>query len=302
MVSVFHTALAPLDAGSLVTAWSLQPLALVAAAAFAAWYVRCAGSADHWPLRRWVAFGGGVLALLWTTNGWPQAYGRTLFWVFTTQILLLLLVVPVIIMAAQPLRLLGRRPRLGPLESPLVGPLVVPVVTSLLLFGPVPGWASGNAVADWTLQLAVLLLGAAIAIPLVQPDESTTALAVGAGLALGIVELLLDAIPGIVMRLYTHVASTFFDARSADLAAAIHAMRPLADQQRAGAILWAVAESLDAPFIVLIFVRWIRADARDAAAIDTVLDAEEIARGDAEPAANEPWWLSDPALRHRFRD
>jgi hypothetical protein len=49
----------------------------------------------------------------------------------------------------------------------------------------------------------------------------------------------------------------------------------------------------------------VRADERDAAEIDTVLEAERIARGQADDgprgASDEPWWLSDPAMRERMR-
>src|SRR5205823_14085380 len=111
-------------------------------------------------------------------------------------------------------------------------------------------------------------------------------------------ELLVDAVPGIVLRLQTSLSSSFFTHRLAR----DWALSPINDQQRAGAILWAVAEVLDLPFLLLIFRRWVRADAREAAEIDTVLDAERIARESGpEPARDEPWWLSDPRLRDRFR-
>lgn len=296
--------LPPPAASGLLTVWSVNPLLLAATAVFGAWYVLRARRTTGWPRRRWAAFGGGTALAVWTTNGWPHAYSRTLFWVFTTQVLVLLLVVPVVLMAAQPLALLRRRPRLGVIENPLLGPLVVPAACVLLLFGPVPGWAAGTPLALAAVELFAVLLGALIAVPLTTADESKTSLAIGFGLAFGVVELLIDAIPGIVMRLQTHLVSGFFAHRPTDLAG-LAGMRPLADQQRAGAILWAVAETLDFPFIVLVFVRWIRADERDAAAVDSVLDAEAIARGEQSgsegPGADQPWWLSDPNLRDRFR-
>jgi putative copper resistance protein D len=286
----------PMTASSLVTAWSVQPVAVAATVLLAGWYADRARRRPSWPARRWAAFAAGVVLLVWTTCGWPQAYGRTLFWVFTTQVLLLLLVVPIPLMAGRPVALLRRPPRFGPLTNPLVGPLIVPAAAVVLLFGPVPGWAVGHRAVDWLLPLAVLAVGAVVALPLTEPETGRSALAIGAGLALAIFELLLDAVPGIVMRLSTHLVSTFFDARGP----VGTAMAALPDQQRAGAILWAVAEALDFPFLAVIFVRWVRADARDAAAVDTVLDAEEVVRQEGG-AQDEPWWVNDPVLRERFR-
>ena len=122
-------------------------------------------------------------------------------------------------------------------------------------------------------------------------------MAVGLALAIGVFELILDAVPGIVLRLNTHVATTYFDVRTHTSWApdALH------DQQIAGALLWTVAEVIDLPFLVLIYRQWLRADERDAARIDTVLDAERIARGgdDAEPT-DTPWWLTDPTMQDRL--
>jgi cytochrome c oxidase assembly factor CtaG len=253
--------------------------------------------------------------LTWTTCGGLQVYGRSLFWVWTTQYLALLLLLPVLVLAGGPLHLAralsgGRGPVDRVLASPpvrfvgnpLVGPALVPVLSAVLFFGPVPGWAVGAAPVGWMLQLAVLLVGAVIALPLAGVDEGASSLAVGLALGIGSFELVLDAIPGIVLRLHRSLSTSFW-AHAAPLPGAL---TPLADQQRAGAILWGVAELLDLPFIVVLFLRWVRADARDAAEIDAVLEAERAARGpqpehpDAE-VSDAPWWLSDPAMRERLR-
>jgi hypothetical protein len=69
-----------------------------------------------------------------------------------------------------------------------------------------------------------------------------------------------------------------------------------------------VAELIDLPFLFLVYLRWLRADERDAAEIDTVLEAERIARGTGinendtgQGPTDAPWWLNDPALRDRYR-
>jgi cytochrome c oxidase assembly factor CtaG len=115
------------------------------------------------------------------------------------------------------------------------------------------------------------------------------------------IELVLDAVPGIVLRLHTHPVTDFFAHR------ALHSWSPgrMHDQHIAGAIVWCVAEVIDLPFLLLVFHRWQRVDAREAADVDAVLDAERIARAgaeaDVESSRDAPWWLNDPAMQERFR-
>jgi putative membrane protein len=120
-------------------------------------------------------------------------------------------------------------------------------------------------------------------------------------------ELVLDAVPGIVLRLHKSLATSYFDHL------AVHAWTPshLHDQQTAGSVLWVVAEVIDLPFLLLVFRRWLRADARDAAAVDAVLEAERASRvalpTPDDPAAAQvgpadaPWWLNEPSIQERLR-
>jgi putative membrane protein len=295
----------------LFDAWTLQPVAVVASVAMVAWYVRTARRVPEWPRRRTVCFLLGVALLAWGTNGFPQVYAPALFWVWTSQVLFLLLVVPAVLMTAQPIglarrvsgerALLVRASRSGVgrfFANPLVGPALIPLLSAALFFGPLPRWAIDTEALGWPLQLTVVAVGSLVMLPLLNLDDTSSSLAVGLALAIGAFELVLDAVPGIILRLNTHLVTSYFDVRTRTT----WAPTPLHDQQIAGAILWSVAELIDLPFLVLVYRQWLRADERDAARIDTVLDAERIARGgeDAAPT-DEPWWLSDPAMRNRFK-
>ena len=313
--------------GGLLLQWSIQPLGLAAAVGLAAWYVRSVirvrRAGTRWPTRRVVTFALGLVVGVWTTCGFPQAYLSSLFWMWTGQQLALLLFVPLLILAGGPLDLArlvsGRsgwthrflRSRLARfLGNPLVGPALVPLLSVVLFFGPLPGWAIAVPLVGWVLQLVLLAVGALIALPLVSAGATLSSLRVGLSLAIGSFELVLDAIPGIALRLHRSVSTSYFEHRS------VHAWTPAAlhDQQLAGAVLWCVSELIDLPFLVLVFRQWLRADARDAAAVDAVLEAERLARvglageNDQRPEAVEdtderdvPWWLSDPAMRDRLR-
>lgn len=304
--------------GGLLSAWTWQPLALVLAAALLVRYLVVVRR--PLPVRSVALFPLGLLALGYLTCGFPGAYLDSLFWVWTSQQLALLLVVPYLLLAGGTLRLLGG-PRLDRLlatrfmrfvANPLVSPALVPVLSVVLFFGPLPGWAIQYRAVGWIEQIAVVAVGSLVVLPLVDSQARRSSLAVGLSLAIGSFELVLDAVPGIALRLHRSLSTSYFDHR-----AVWHwSPTPLHDQQIAGSVLWCVAELLDLPFLILVFRMWLRADAQDAAEVDAVLEAERIARGnndtsgtdgpDRPDAAGEgpvdaPWWLSDPEMQARLR-
>jgi putative copper resistance protein D len=109
----------------------------------------------------------------------------------------------------------------------------------------------------------------------------------------GILELIIDAIPGLLVRLRPEVlAGSYWGAvhRSWGPSA-------IRDQHLAGEVLWILAELIDVPFLAILAVRWVQADAREAAAVDRTLDQAEA---DGETLL-QPWWLTegrDPRRRH----
>lgn len=264
-----------------------------------------------WPRSRDAAFGVGIGLAVWVTCGFPEARASQLMWVWTTQVLLLLLVVPTVLVTAQPvalaraaygprarlLRLLESRPaRWG--GHPALSLLYVPVITGLLFFGGVAGLAFRSAEAGWALHVLLLVLGAVVALPLLDVEDGRTSLAVGLTVAIGAIELLVDAFPGIVLRLETHLEVPHFALNRPSWSPSW-----LADQQTAGGILWTVAELLDLPFLILITLQWIRVERREATRIDAELDRTHRsgASSDGDPSATTPpWWLDDPTMRNRY--
>jgi cytochrome c oxidase assembly factor CtaG len=301
---------------SAVTAWTPQPVAITIALLLVVGYVaalRRVGGA--WPRWRTAVFGLGTLLLVWTSCGFFGVYADSLYWAWTTRALLLWLLVPILILAGHPVQLARQLPRLREgidrvlnsrlcrvVANPLVGPALVPVLSFVLFFGPVPEWAVRFTWFDWLLQFALLVIGALMVLPLVGLDEEATSLAVGLSLAIGTFELVLDALPGVILRLRNGLVTGWFDHRD------LHSWTPdaLHDQRVAGAVLWCIAEIIDLPFLVLVYRRWLRADARDAAQVDAVLEAERAARqalpeDTEQPGGDAPWWLNDPAMQERLR-
>lgn len=307
----------------LLTEWRPDLLTLAVLAVLAAGYVRArrrlAAAGGSWPVGRDVAFAVGLALTAWVTSGFLEARGRQLLWVWTTQQLSLLLAVPVVLLLAQPVSL--ARTSGGPgspvvrflssrvgrlLGHPLLGPLYVPVLCGLLYFGGLGAWAVRSTAAGWLLHVVLLGVGLLIALPLLDAEDDRSSLAVGAAVAIGVFELLIDAIPGIVVRLETHLTIAPFGVGRPSWAGTW-----LHDQQFAGAILWTLAEVLDLPFLLLTFRQWIRVERREAARIDAELDrAEREAAAHAPttpdgpepaaPASTRPWWLDHPDLRRRF--
>lgn len=266
----------------------------------------------HWPVGRDIAFALGVLLAVWATSGFPEARSHQLMWVWTMQVLLLLLLIPTVLVAAQPVALAraAHGPRAGLLRAldsrvarvaghPALALLYVPILIGFLFFGGVGDMTLRSTPAGWLLHVALLGIGFVIALPLLNIEDGRGSLAVGLAVAIGAVELLLDAIPGIVLRLETHLEVPWFG-----IGRPAWSPSWLADQQTAGGILWTVAELLDMPFVILSLVQWMRVERREATRIDAELDRAEAARSAvggvdvAEPA--RLWWLDHPDLRGRF--
>ncbi|MGX7679151.1 cytochrome c oxidase assembly protein [Jatrophihabitans sp. DSM 45814] len=311
----------------------VQPVLLLVCAGALVWYVkelRALPAERRWPRHRTMSFMIGLVLVLVATDAGIASDTRRLFWVWLTQALLLLLVLPIPLLVGQPVELARQARRPGPpgppgplvrfadsafgrvCASPIVGAGLIPIACVLFLFGPIPGWSIRDAGVGWTVQTAMLIVGLIIVLPLVSNDITSSSLAISAAVAVGFVELLLDAVPGIVMRLSTHPVTNFFEYRTV-----VAGQRGwLSDQQFAGGILWCVAELLDLPFLILIFRRWVQADAREAALIDAELvDSMAVSARDMPPAgdaapsdaaegtheSNQPWFMTDPQLRDRFR-
>ncbi|MBE7187283.1 cytochrome c oxidase assembly protein [Jatrophihabitans endophyticus] len=302
-----------------LTHWTPQPVAIVLVVVLGLAYAYgVRGLGRPWPRGRSVTFAVGLALLLWGSCGFPQVYADSVFWVWTSQTLGLWLLVPIVVLSGHPVQLarlrVGRDSRLERalrsrpvrvVSNPLVGPALVPLLSFAFFFGPVPGWAIASAPVGWVFQLLLLAIGAAMVLPLVGLDDDVSSLAVGLSLVVGSFELVIDALPGIVLRLSTHVSTSWFDHATVHPWTKPH----LADQQLAGGILWCIAELIDLPFLYLVFRRWLRADARDAARVDAVLEAERISRGPAPVAEGDvapvverdaPWWLSDPQMQRRL--
>lgn len=89
---------------------------------------------------------------------------------------------------------------------------------------------------------------------------------------LAFVELVIDSIPGILMRLNDTVIDGI-----TTVAGTGWWPNPLHDQHLAGDLLWFIAEVADVPVLILLLLRWARRDRAEAADFDALTDAEHDA-------------------------
>jgi putative membrane protein len=268
---------------------------LVVVAMLAAYGVgmRAARRAGHrWSDGRalvFVALGAGSYGVV--TLGFLGVYSPYLRWAFAAQAALLLLVVPPLIALGQPIQLarkgLGDRARhrldrvvrsraARILSHPIGGPTLLLVVL-LLFLTPLPAEVRAHPVALAAAQIALPLLGLLVVLPVAAGEEPVSSTTMAIAFLIAFLELVADAVPGILLRLHSTV-----------IGASVHLSsvptwlpRPLRDQQLSGDVLWFIGEAIDLPFLAWLVVRWIRADQREAAAVDARLDAAYDAR---------PWW------------
>jgi putative membrane protein len=311
-----------LTAGSAVTSWTFDPLAVALVIVGAAWYARAVRGVrgvrrhgERWPARRTASFVLGLASIAAVTLWWVGAYAHVLFWVYTVQIMVLLVISPALLMFGRPItlaraaRLPSQKPPLTArivdtpalrlLSSPAFGPLLLPLVTGLFFFTAVlPASLAHYAVYE-LVHLILLVAGLVIALPLAGEGVEGSSLSIAAGILFGFLELLADAVPGIAIRLrssllapehYLAVRRTWGPSR-------------LHDQQLGGAIVWFLAETIDLPVVALLVVRWIRADEREAFSIDQQLDRLQLEGLDTDgrpadpaPALQRPWWESDAGV------
>jgi putative copper resistance protein D len=291
------SALAPLTPRTALSTFATAPSSIIvcvmiflAAVAYLAGVRRVRSQGDRWHAGRAAVFIlGGLGGLAVVLLGALEVYSSVLLSVLTVQVLILLLVLPLLLALGRPFELL-RLARRGPtepgawlrrLDNPLIAPALLPVVTGLIFFTPVLDVLARGGLPGLAVRVALTALGLLIALPLVQGGVARASVAIAAALFVGFLELLADAIPGIALRLASSPVSSVYPAGRT------WGPSVLGDQHTAGSVLWVVAEIVDLPFLALLVLQWIRADEREARALDARLDAQAERRL-TRPTATEP--------------
>ena len=256
---------------------------------------RLAARGEPWPMRPhgWPSPSLGVGSYAVVTLGFLGVYSPYLRWAFAAQAALLLLVVPALIALGPPVEL--ARTALAGQRSPprSTGPCSSRSVRSAQPSDRRPGAAAGRAPAlphaaaaggpgarggaGGSRRSLLPLLGLVALLPVAAGEEPASSTTMAIGFLIAFVELIADALPGILLRLHSGIIGAPPPCR----ALPAWLPTPLRDQQLSGDVLWFLGEAIDLPFLAWLVVRWIRADQREAAVVDARLD---------EAHDDRPWW------------
>ncbi len=302
-----------LTAASAWTSWTFDPVAVATVLVAGIWYLRgvlvVRSRGERWPVRRMLSFALGLLSIAAVTVWWVGAFAHTLFWVYTVQIMMLLVLAPALLMFGRPVTLsralaadgrpsalarMADAPAMSFLSNPAFGALLLPVLTMLVFFTTIFPASLEHYVVYELLHVVLLIAGLVMALPLADEGVQSDSMSFAAGILFGFLELLADAVPGIAIRLRT---SLLAPAHYLSIHRTWGPSR-LHDQQLGGAIVWFLAETIDLPVLALLVLRWIRTDEREAITIDQHLDQQEQVAVAADPEADlqRPWWETDAAV------
>jgi putative membrane protein len=239
-----------------------------------------------WPRIRTVwfyALGLGSFAVV--DLGFLGVWSVDLRWAFTTRIALLLFAVPGLLSLGAPIALArlvltgGSLKRMDAILRSwpvrLAGNAVFAPLFALAAFSvfltPLAGSLRESAVAGGVLTVVVPLVGLLMVLPIVENTTQRTSFFITVEFLFVFVELVVDAIPGILLRLNNHVLDGL-----GQVGGSLPAWFPSAyhDQHLSGDLLWFIAEFADIPVLILMFVRWSRIDRSEAKALDELTDEE----------------------------
>lgn len=268
--------------------WHLDPLATVllvtAAVAYAWWLVGARRRGARWSAWRTTSFVAALALFAVLQFGIVGRYDQELRWAFTLRLALLFFAVPTFAALAAPVsllrlggparwstaadRVMGSRP-VRVLGNAIVAPVVGLVLFAVLLT-PLSAAIRQSGACATAITVLVPVLGFTLLAPLSEPGVLRSSTFVTIEFLLAFVELLLDAVPGIVLRVSNHV----LDGSLVQAVGQPWFPSPLRDQHLAGDLLWFIAEVADVPVLVMLFVRWQRTDRREARSVDALSDDE----------------------------
>jgi cytochrome c oxidase assembly factor CtaG len=311
------------------TQWRLDVPALVLIVALGAWYLWSARTVGRdggrWGSGRTFAFVVlGLGFLLIATMAWPGAYESVLFYARATQTVLLVLVVPLFLAMGKPLTLLTEaQPKIGrrverAVRSRAAKVVTFPAITTLLLVA-VPmtmyftSWYTAVFASGTVRELTYLILmvpGYVFFWTLLRVDPVPREYPYAVAMWITAAEVVGDAFFGIaVIADQTLIGAAHYHAVGYPYGPSLATAQVIG-----GGIIWILGDFVGLPFLAVQLIQVMRADKREAAEIDAVLDARDAERGAARapasvasPEADEPgepdrpWWESDPRITDRFK-
>src|ERR1700728_4311070 len=300
------------------TACTVDVPMLVLIVALGAWYLLSARKirrqGGQWGIGRTFTF--CVLGLgFWViaTMSWVGVYQSALFYARATQTVLLVLVAPLFLMMGKPITLLieaqpaiGRRVE-AVIRSRVAKVATFPAITTLLLIA-VPmsmyftSWYTAVFNSGTVRELTYLILmvpGLVFFWTLLRVDPVPKKYPYGVAMWITAAEVVGDAFFGIaIIADQTILAAGHYHAAGYPYGPSLATAQVIG-----GGIIWILGDFVGLPFLAVQLIQMMRADKREAAEIDAVLDARDAERAAVNVAtpeteepdeADRPWWESDP--------
>lgn len=250
----------------LLAAWTFTPLGdlliLLGALAYAYGVRRVLARGGEWPLTRSVAGAGAVLGLVVAMNSAMAVYGHALFWVHMLQHLTLIMVVPVLLVWAQPIRLASdagaARAVDAALRNPAVRFVTHPVVTlalytAVLVLTHLTAFQAQMPTTPWMHEfelVAYLVSGYLFFLGLAGDERTPWDVPYMLRLAVLAVGMGADTLVGITLMMTGHPIADFSMMRGA------WGLDAISDQRTAGGIMWALGDGLMMLLMIVVGVRW----------------------------------------------
>ncbi|MFE7115908.1 cytochrome c oxidase assembly protein [Streptomyces sp. NPDC057654] len=306
--------------------WQLDPYALVLVLVLGglyAWGVaRVVRRGERWSVGRSAAFCLiGLGAIVVATMSGLAVYNHVLFWPAAVQNIVLDLIGPLGIALGDPLSLAARAlPREGRAARRLQGAisgrvlrvLTFPMVSTLLVFAsemliyftPYFETALRNDALHELMYLQLLVVGTLFVLPmLTRQDLLPSWCGHPVRAAFIFVDGIVDALPGlVVMTSGTLVAGGWYAAQDRPWGPSLER-----DQFIGGGAMMTIAELVGLPFIIAVFVEWVRSERLKTAELDARLDRElehrpapapasPVPASVPEPQLTRPWWETDQGI------
>ncbi len=329
----------PLTVARVFTAWRFQPGVVAVVALLGGGYGlglrarRRRTGAARWPAARTACFAVGVALIAVVGLSFIGVYDDTLFWTRAVRNVVLLMLVPMLLALGAPLTLARdllaapARARLSRLlHSPparvATAPLVVTVVLVLpllvLYLSPLYELTLRSAAADGLAASVITVTGFVYFWTRFSIDPTPRAGSYGLTLVITIVDMIGDAVLGVVLWLGPLVAQGYYAGLARDWGPSLRT-----DQLLGAGVIWVGGDVIGMPFIAIVVSRMMREDQHRASRIDAELDALDEAYRAVDPGpvadatgtasagpeqrlvpSEEParlWWEDHPDLAERFR-
>lgn len=318
---------APLTAGTLLTAWKLDPATAVAVAGLGGLYLAGVRRVEGWPVARTALFlGAGLGSWVVCTMSFLGTYDTVLFWPRAVQSVVLLMVTPLFLALGMPVTLLMRAlPAPAAARARRVGHgfvarlVTFPAFISIallgtpfvLFFSPLFDVVLRGGVVDTLVHFWLVGVGWAYYWTRLQVDPVPRAYPVLVSMWITFAEVIFDGGLGLLLMFGSTIIGLEHYQAVRDWGPS-----PRADQASGGTAFWILGDLSGLPFLGALFRKMIRDDERQSAEIDRELDARDAAAAEARKAAapaqatggpepepddgmQRPWWETDPGRLRR---